>query len=210
MTVPYDPVPTTCSVMGSVSSQNGYRLAALGIEILRLVIVYAPPSASEDRLTAPQGLARPQVRSPQHAHPEVAERARLTVQATGSVIPNESTDCIWLRLSGTEPGTCRFAADPEAIESGPEPEATERRWEVGAIGHGPTGAQLTRRIGDQIRAWDRDRTGQPVITAYPTGTPIGELAGGQVMDKQFTRLTVTFRTPAVREGLQQVHIVLSG
>jgi hypothetical protein len=45
--------------MGSVSSQNGYRLAAFGIEILRPVIVYAPPSASEDHLTAPQGASSP-------------------------------------------------------------------------------------------------------------------------------------------------------
>lgn len=70
---------------------------------------------------------------------------------------NESTDRIWLRLTGTEPGTCRFAAGPDAVESGlcspafayrnpalvegdslayltlrgPEPDATERRWESG-------------------------------------------------------------------------------
>jgi protein-L-isoaspartate(D-aspartate) O-methyltransferase len=152
----------------------------------------------------------------------VLKAPRTTVWSGASVVPNESTDCIWLRLSATEPGTCRFAAVPDAINSGlcnpafayrspgvvegdslayltlrgPEPEATERRWELGAIGHGPTEAQLAERICDQIRAWGRDRTAQPTITAYPAGTPLGELASGQVMDKQFTRLVVAFSTPA--------------
>lgn len=105
-----------------------------------------------------------------------------TVWSGASVVPNESTDCIWLRLSGTESGTCRFAATPDAANSGrcsPEPDATERRWELGAIGHGPAGAQLAERVRDQIRAWDRDRTEQPVITAYPAGVSLGELADGQ-------------------------------
>ncbi len=74
----------------------------------------------------------------------------------------------------------------------PEPDATERRWELGATGHGPTGAQLAERVCEQIRAWDHNRADQPVITAYPAGTPVDELASGQVIDKQFTRLVVAF------------------
>ncbi|MBV9013641.1 MAG: methyltransferase, FxLD system [Pseudonocardiales bacterium] len=150
----------------------------------------------------------------------VLEEPGTTVWSGASVVPNESTDRIWLRLTGTEPGTCRFAAAPDAINSdlcspafayrspgvvegdslayltlrGPEPDAVERRWELGAIGHGPAGAQLAERVCDQIRAWDRDRTEQPVITAYLAGVPLGELAGGQVMDKQFTRLVVAPHT----------------
>ena len=151
----------------------------------------------------------------------VLKAPRTTVWSGASVVPNESTDRIWLRLSGTESGTCRFAATPEAVKSGlcspafayrspgvvegtslayltlrgPEPEATERRWELGAIGHGPSRAQLAERVCDQIRAWDRDRVEQPVITAYPAGAPIGERANGQIMEKQFTRLVVAFHTP---------------
>jgi hypothetical protein len=34
-----------------------------------------------------------------------------------------------------------------------------------------------------------------IITAYPAGTPIGDLTHGQVMNKQFTRLVVAFHTP---------------
>lgn len=148
----------------------------------------------------------------------VLDQPRTTVWSGASVVPNESTDRIWLRLTGTEPGTCRFAAGPAAVDSGlcspaftyripalvegdslayftlrgPEPDAPERRWELGAIGHGPAGAQLAERVCEQIRVWDRNRADQPLITAYPAGAPVGELASGQVMDKQFTRLVVAF------------------
>ncbi|MGH3937973.1 MAG: methyltransferase, FxLD system [Pseudonocardiaceae bacterium] len=140
-----------------------------------------------------------------------------TVWSGASVVPNESTDPIWLRLTGTEPGTCRFAAEPAAVESGlcnpaftyrspalveddslayltlrgPDPDTTERRWELGAIGHGPTGTRLAERLCVQIRAWDRDRTAQPTITVYPAGTPDQELADGLVIDKRFTRLVIS-------------------
>ncbi len=148
----------------------------------------------------------------------ILDQPRTTVWSGASVVPNESTDRIWLRLTGTEPGTCRFAAGSAAVDSGlcspafayripalveddslayltlrgPEPDATERRWALGAIGHGPTGAQLAERMCEQIRAWDRDRADQPVITAYPAGAPIRDLACGQIMTKQFTRLMVAF------------------
>ena len=74
---------------------------------------------------------------------------------------------------------------------GPEPDATERRWELGATGHVAAGTQLAERLCEQIRAWDRDRTAQPVITAYPAGTPDEELEGGLVIDKRFVRLVVS-------------------
>jgi protein-L-isoaspartate(D-aspartate) O-methyltransferase len=147
----------------------------------------------------------------------VLDRPSTTVWSGASVVANESTDGIWLRLTGTEPGTCRFAADPAAVEAGrckpafkyrnpalvedsslayltlhgPEPEATERRWELGAIGHGPTGANLAGRLCDQIREWDHDRTAQPVITAYPADTPDEELGDGLLIDKQFVRLVIS-------------------
>ncbi|MGH4000825.1 MAG: hypothetical protein ACRDTJ_25560, partial [Pseudonocardiaceae bacterium] len=148
----------------------------------------------------------------------VLDQPKTTVWSGASVVPNESTDRIWLRLTGTEPGTCRFAAASDAVESGlcspafayrspgvvegnslayltlrgPEPDVTERRWELGAIGHGPAGAQLSERVCEQIRAWDSDRADQPIITAYPAGAPVGKLASGQLMEKQFTRLIVAF------------------
>jgi len=148
----------------------------------------------------------------------ILDQSRTTVWSGASVVPNESTDRIWLRLTGTEPGTCRFAAGPDAVESGlcspafpyrspavveenslayltlrgPEPDAAERRWELGAIGHGPAAAQLAERLCEQIRAWGRNRAEQPVITAYPAGVPVGKPASGQVIAKQFTRLVVAY------------------
>lgn len=140
-----------------------------------------------------------------------------TVWSGTSIVANESTDLIWPRMTGTEPGTCRFAADDTAVEAGlcnpaftyrspaliekdslayltwrgPDPDATERRWELGAIGHGPTGHQLAERLCAQIRAWDQDRTAQPTITAYPADTPNHDLPDGLVINKQFTRLVIS-------------------
>ncbi len=53
------------------------------------------------------------------------------------------------------------------------------------------GLELAERLGEQIRAWDQDRTAQPVITAYPAGTLDDQLPGGFVIDKQHTRLVVS-------------------
>jgi protein-L-isoaspartate(D-aspartate) O-methyltransferase len=140
-----------------------------------------------------------------------------TVWSGASVVPMESTDPIWPRLTGVEPGTCRFAAAQAAVEAGlcdpafsysspalvegdslaylalrrPAPDATERRFELGATGHGPAGKQLAERLCAVIRAWDHNRTAQPVISAYPAGTPDEELADGQVINKRFVRLVVS-------------------
>ncbi len=126
------------------------------------------------------------------------------VWSGATVVPNEPFDRVWLRLTGTEPGTCRIAAEPAAVDAGLctpaigsrspalvegaslayltlrrlDQDATERRWELGAIGHGAAGPQLAGRLCEQIRAWDRDRPAQPIITAYPADTPDDELPDG--------------------------------
>ena len=66
------------------------------------------------------------------------------------------------------------------------------RWELGAIGQGLAGPDLANRICAQIRAWDRDRTAQPVITAYPADTPDDQIPGAHVIDKRHIRLIVVF------------------
>jgi protein-L-isoaspartate(D-aspartate) O-methyltransferase len=126
----------------------------------------------------------------------VLDRPKAAVWSKATVGVGESFDGVWLRLTGAEPGTYRIAAEPAAIDArlrtpaipsrSPalvdgaslayftlrrlDQDAIERRWELGAIGHGPTGPQLADRLCEQIRAWDRDRTAQPLITAYPAGT----------------------------------------
>lgn len=110
----------------------------------------------------------------------------------------ESFDGIWLRMTATEPGTCRIATEHAAIEAGictpavpsrspalvdgesfaylavrrrDEPDAPAR-WELGAIGHGPAAGRLTDQIREHILAWDPERTAQPTITLYPADTPV--------------------------------------
>lgn len=130
--------------------------------------------------------------------------------------PMESLDEIWLRLTATQPGTCRLVADQSAVEAGlrdavmpPRYPALvdgaslayitlrrasdgERRWELGATGHGPRGADLAERICDQVRAWSPNRTTQPTITAYPASTPTDHIGPGNIIDKPHTRLQLTY------------------
>lgn len=130
--------------------------------------------------------------------------------------PMETLDEIWLRLTATEPGTCRLVAEPDAITAGLQdavmppryPALIEsdslayltlrraddrsRRWELGARGHGPHGARLARRIVTQIQAWGPHRTVQPTITAYPAATPTVDIHAATIIDKPLTRLTITY------------------
>lgn len=120
---------------------------------------------------------------------EVFTGPETTIWSGASVIANEPFDHIWLWLTAAEPGTCRIAAEPAAIEAGvcrpafpyrtpaivegdslaylAKPrsvgqEGDERRYELGATGHGPAGVTLAQRLCEQIHRWDRDRTAQPV------------------------------------------------
>ncbi|MQA88064.1 MAG: methyltransferase, FxLD system [Streptosporangiales bacterium] len=130
----------------------------------------------------------------------------------------EPVDGIWLRLSIAEPGTCRMVAQSSAVDSGRVAPAfpklnpavvdgaslayftfrhlpgTDSRSELGAIGHGPDGAELADRIGEQIRAWDRNRRAAPTVEAFPAGTPDYQLPEGLVIDKRHTRLTFSWPT----------------
>lgn len=149
---------------------------------------------------------------------EVFTGPETTVRSGASVVANEPFDHIWLWLTGTEPGTCRLDAEDEAIEAGlcrpafsyrtpaivegdslayltkPRPvdgPDGERRYELGATGHGPAAAQFAERLVEQIRRFDRDRAAQPVITAYPAGTADEDLPAGVVIDKHHVRMVVT-------------------
>jgi protein-L-isoaspartate(D-aspartate) O-methyltransferase len=90
-----------------------------------------------------------------------------------AVSPEGPLDGIWLRLTGTEAGTCRLTCTPSAIEAGvctpaipsrspavvdgvsmayltirrrAADDANEARWELGAIGHGPSRDQFADRL----------------------------------------------------------------
>jgi protein-L-isoaspartate(D-aspartate) O-methyltransferase len=149
---------------------------------------------------------------------DVLAQPETTVWSGATVGNNEPFDHIWLWLTATEPGTCRLAVEPAAIKAGvchpafayrtpaivdgdslayltkPRPvdgPDGDRRYELGATGHGPAAAQLAERLVKQIRRFDRDRTAQPVITAYPAGTPNENLPTGVVIDKHHVRMVLT-------------------
>jgi protein-L-isoaspartate(D-aspartate) O-methyltransferase len=132
----------------------------------------------------------------------------------------EPFDGVWLRMTGAEPGTCRIAVDRVAVDSGLATPAipsrspalvegdslayftfrrleddAERRSELGAIGHGPAGAELAERLTDQIRTWGATRTTDPVIIAHPASTPDDQLKAAHVIDKRHSRLVLS--VPAV-------------
>jgi len=148
----------------------------------------------------------------------VLDQPKTAVWSTVTVGGQEPFDGVWLRLTSTEPGTCRIAAEPGAIETklctpaipsrSPalvegnslayftfrrlDENGAERRSELGAIGHGPAGPELADRLCDQIRAWDQDRTAQPVVTAYPANTPDGQRRGTHAITKRDGRLTISY------------------
>jgi protein-L-isoaspartate(D-aspartate) O-methyltransferase len=150
---------------------------------------------------------------------EILAREKTAAWSGVTVGVGESFDGVWLRLTAAEPGTCRIAADPAAVQTGLCTPAipsrspaivhdgslayfTQRRldpadgigprWELGATGHGSAGPELADRLGQQIRQWDADRTTQPVITACPASTPDDQLPSGATIDKVHTRLVISW------------------
>ncbi|MCK9921588.1 methyltransferase, FxLD system [Frankia sp. AgPm24] len=152
-----------------------------------------------------------------HALRGVFTEPATTVWSNVHVVANEPFDHIWLWLTATEPGTCRLDAEDDAIEAGlctpafayrtptlvdgdslaylttprraeqPGPNG-ERHYELGATGHGPAAAHLAQRIIDQIHRFDRDRSAQPLITAYPADTADTKQSTGTAIHKSHTHL----------------------
>ncbi|MEV7142396.1 hypothetical protein [Streptomyces tauricus] len=57
------------------------------------------------------------------------------------------------------------------LESG-----NEVRWELGAIGHGPSSDELTEYLCDEIRSWAPEQN-TPSLIVYPAWKPVVELGG---------------------------------
>jgi protein-L-isoaspartate(D-aspartate) O-methyltransferase len=151
----------------------------------------------------------------------VLHRPRSETWSGVTVGGNEPFDGVWLRLSITEPGTCRFAAQRSAMDSGLatpaipglNPAIVEQdslayfayrrltgpgdRYQLGAIGHGPEGDKLAGRIAEHIREWDQNRTAAPWLEVYPAGTPDEQLPPGYTIDKRHTRLTFAMEAASV-------------
>lgn len=148
----------------------------------------------------------------------VLDQPRQEAWADVLVAADEPYDGVWLRLMATEPGTCALAAgrdpldphlyapamgwrNPALADTGSRhgslayltlrPAGDQhRRYELGAIGHGPAGADLAEHLCAQIRAWNTNRAWTPTITAAPADNPTGELGAGLIIDKPATQLSI--------------------
>ena len=145
----------------------------------------------------------------------VLDQAKTKAWSGVLVGPNESFDGVWLRLTATEP---RIAAEPTAVESGRctpaiasrspaivqenslayftlrrlDDDGDKRRWELGAIGHGPHGEQLAETMCETIQLWDHDRSADPVITAYLHDTPDDQLPDTPTITKPAIRMIESY------------------
>jgi protein-L-isoaspartate(D-aspartate) O-methyltransferase len=147
----------------------------------------------------------------------VLSREKSVIWSGATVHGQEPFDRIWLHLSAVDDRTVRIAADQKAIDSGlctpaiatrspaladgtslayftTRRAATAGRWDLGAIGHGPAGHQLAARIVEQIGEWDRDRTVDPQLFAYPAGAPVPATMNGKynIIGKPETQLVVRY------------------
>jgi protein-L-isoaspartate(D-aspartate) O-methyltransferase len=144
------------------------------------------------------------------------DREKSVVWSNATVHSKEPFDRIWLRLSAVDDFTVRIQADKKAVASGlctpaiptRTPALAEGnslayftirrtddapgRWQLGAIGHGPTGHQLATRIVDQINKWDHDRTADPELFAYPTGVPAPDHAPAKLIVKPNIRMFLRY------------------
>lgn len=129
--------------------------------------------------------------------------------------PADPFDGIWLRATATDPTVCRIDATTEAVSDGictpvipnlspaliadtslaylahRKLDTPESRYELGATGHGARGTELAERLCEHIRTWDRDRTAQPTITAYPATNTDQNPPHGAIIEKQHIRMVVS-------------------
>lgn len=148
----------------------------------------------------------------------VLAREKSVAWSDATVHAEEPFDRIWLHLSGVDDSTIRIQADPTAVASDlctpaiatrspalaegdslaylaiRRADHTPGRWQLGAIGHGKHGGHLAVRIVEQINIWDQNRTADPHLIAYPTGTPTPPNTPGKLIIKPNVRLILHYCT----------------
>jgi protein-L-isoaspartate(D-aspartate) O-methyltransferase len=146
----------------------------------------------------------------------VLAQPKTAVWSDATVGPYDPFDGVWLRMTATDPAVCRIAVEPAAVETGlcipaipvrspalvegdslayftfQRLNDPERRGQLGAIGHGPTGQLLAERLCRHIHAWNTDRDAQPTITAYPRPGTQHPTPATPTITKKHSQLTITY------------------
>ncbi|MFD5696555.1 methyltransferase, FxLD system [Streptomyces lasiicapitis] len=129
----------------------------------------------------------------------------------------ESFDGIWLRATAFEDDICRLEVTKKALERGVRRPVipvrspalvlgdslayliaerdgadAERPVRLGAAGCGSSGPALARRFAAHITAWGADRLAVPHLTVFPSETADRDLPEGHVMNKQDSRVVLSY------------------
>jgi protein-L-isoaspartate(D-aspartate) O-methyltransferase len=144
----------------------------------------------------------------------VLDRPKTQLDSDTTVGPMEPLDSIWVRATATDPAVCRISAEPAAVASGlctpvvksrtlalaegdsmaylavQRHQAPEPSFRMGAIGHGPNGVGLAKRLCRHIDTWGADRGAKPSITIYPGCAP--QSTGTQVITREHCEMTVVY------------------
>lgn len=68
--------------------------------------------------------------------------------------------------------------------------ASDEAIELGVIAHGPDSSKLAGRTSELLHRWSQKRPTQPIITAYPAGTPSDKLSSGTHIGRPDTSFTI--------------------
>jgi protein-L-isoaspartate(D-aspartate) O-methyltransferase len=68
--------------------------------------------------------------------------------------------------------------------------ASNEAIELGVIARGPDSSKLAGRASELLHRWSQERPAQPIITAYPVGTPSDKLSSGTRIGRPDTSLTI--------------------
>lgn len=70
----------------------------------------------------------------------------------------------------------------------------EKAVEFGVHAYGPDALALAEAVAEQLRTWGREHRGKPgpQYRIYPAGTPDDQLPEGRVIDKTYSRVTISW------------------
>lgn len=68
--------------------------------------------------------------------------------------------------------------------------ASDEAIKLGVIAHGPESTKLAGQASELLHHWSQERPAQPIITAYPVGTPSDKLSSGTHIGRPDTSLTI--------------------